>query len=96
MIIAKLLRSPYAHANIKSINTEKAKALEGVKAVVTWKMFPEYAYSTAGYPKETIPGLVPPTVPMTELEDHYLLDNKVRYYGEAVAAVVAVDEKKRK
>jgi xanthine dehydrogenase molybdenum-binding subunit len=96
MLIAKLLRSSYAHANIKAINTEKAKALEGVKAVVTWKDVPRIRFSSAGYPKETIPGLAPPTVPMTELEDHFLLDNKARYYGEPIAAVVAVDEQTAK
>jgi len=47
-------------------------------------------YSTAGYPKETIPGVVP--VPMEYLEDKYLLDYMVNYPGEAVAVVVAIDE----
>ena len=32
---AKVLRSPHAHANIKSIDTSKAEALPGVKAVIT-------------------------------------------------------------
>ena len=35
MLIAKILRSPHAHARIKSIDTSKAVALPGVKAVVT-------------------------------------------------------------
>ena len=35
MIWGKVLRSPHAHARIKSINTRKAEALPGVKAVVT-------------------------------------------------------------
>ena len=37
MIWGKVLRSPHAHARIKSINTAKAAALPGVKAVVTSK-----------------------------------------------------------
>lgn len=37
MLYAKILRSPIAHANIKSIDTSKAEALPGVKAVVTSK-----------------------------------------------------------
>lgn len=94
MLVGKILRSPYAHANIKSINKEKAEALEGVKAVITWQDVPRVVYSTAGYPKETIPGVVP--VPMEYLEDKYLLDNKVRYFGEPVAAVAAVDEETAK
>ena len=37
MLIGKMLRSPYAHARILSIDTKKALALNGVAAVVTWK-----------------------------------------------------------
>ena len=37
MIWGKVLRSPHPHARIKSINTKKAEALPGVKAVVTSK-----------------------------------------------------------
>ena len=35
MLVGLILRSPHAHARIRSINIEKAKALPGVKAVVT-------------------------------------------------------------
>jgi len=35
MIWGKVLRSPHPHARIKSIDTSKAEALPGVKAVVT-------------------------------------------------------------
>jgi CO/xanthine dehydrogenase Mo-binding subunit len=37
MIWGKVLRSPHPHARIRSINTAKAEALPGVKAVVTAK-----------------------------------------------------------
>ena len=37
MIWGKVLRSPHPHARIKSINTDKAAALPGVKAVMTAK-----------------------------------------------------------
>ena len=37
MLHGKVLRSPHAHARIKSINLEKALALPGVKAIVTGK-----------------------------------------------------------
>ena len=39
LLHGKTLRSPHAHANIKSIDTRKAKALPGVKAVITSKDF---------------------------------------------------------
>jgi len=35
MLVGKILRSPHAHARIRSIDTSAAEALEGVKAVVT-------------------------------------------------------------
>ena len=35
MLVGKILHSPYPHARIKSIDTSRAKALEGVVAVVT-------------------------------------------------------------
>ena len=40
MLVGKMLRSPYAHAKIKSIDTSAARALQGVKAVVTADDFP--------------------------------------------------------
>jgi xanthine dehydrogenase molybdenum-binding subunit len=39
MLFGKVLRSPYPHAKIVSIDTSKAEALPGVKAVVTYKKF---------------------------------------------------------
>ena len=41
MLIAKVLRSPHAHARIRGFDTSKAEALEGVKAVVTRDDFPD-------------------------------------------------------
>ena len=40
MLHGAVLRSPYAHARIKSINFEKAAKLDGVKAIVTRDDFP--------------------------------------------------------
>ena len=37
MLVGKVLRSPHAHARIKRIDTSKAAALPGVKAVITGK-----------------------------------------------------------
>lgn len=42
MLIGKVLRSPYPHAFIKNINTENAKKLSGVKAVLTYKDVPDW------------------------------------------------------
>ena len=40
-LIGKVLRSPYPHARIKRIDTSKAAALPGVKAIVTRDDFPD-------------------------------------------------------
>jgi CO/xanthine dehydrogenase Mo-binding subunit len=42
-LVGKVLRSPHAHARIVSIDTSRAKALAGVKAVVTSADFPDLA-----------------------------------------------------
>ncbi|WP_319421830.1 molybdopterin-dependent oxidoreductase [Pleurocapsa sp. FMAR1] len=77
----KVLRSPYPHARIRDIDTTKAQALSGVEAVFTYKDITRKAYSTAGH-----------GAPVPDPLDHYLLDNKVRFIGDRVAAVVAESE----
>src|SRR5262245_56038618 len=44
MLVGRVLRSPHAHARIRSIDTSKAAALGGVKAVVTSADFPEQKF----------------------------------------------------
>ncbi len=77
-LVAKVLRSPYAHARIISIDASKAKELPGVAAVLTWEDLPRVAYSTAGQ-SDPIPGPL----------DMFSLDNKVRFVGDRVAFVAA-------
>ncbi|NLE83130.1 MAG: molybdopterin-dependent oxidoreductase [Chloroflexi bacterium] len=78
LLHAKVLASPHAHANIKSIDTSKAKALKGVAAVLTWEDLPRVVHSTAGQ-SDPIPGPL----------DTFSLDNKVRFVGDRVAMVAA-------
>lgn len=79
MIQAVILGSPYAHARIKSIDTSKAEQVPGVLAVITGKDMPDRRYCTNS-------GLLP------GLEDKYPIEkDKVRYIGDDVAAVAAVD-----
>jgi hypothetical protein len=48
MLVGRVLRSPHAHARIRSIDTSKAAALPGVKAVVTSADFPEQKFEYVG------------------------------------------------
>jgi CO/xanthine dehydrogenase Mo-binding subunit len=83
-LIGKVLRSPHPHAVIKSIDTSKAEALSGVKAVVTAKDFPEQA------------NLIVPTgemqVNLRDVTRNVMAREKVLYEGHPVAAVAAVSE----
>ena len=54
MLYGKVLRSPYPHANIKSIDTSKAEKLPGVKAVLTYKNAPDWI-SGITYTSRTCP-----------------------------------------
>ncbi|HYT28593.1 MAG TPA: molybdopterin cofactor-binding domain-containing protein [Ktedonobacteraceae bacterium] len=78
MLHARILHSPHAHANIRSIDTSKAVALPGVYAVLTYEDLPRVAHSTAGQP-----------YPEPSPYDTYLLDAHVRYVGDWVAFVAA-------
>ena len=48
MLVGRILRSPHAHARIRSINIAKAQALRGVKTVVTSADFPEQPFAYVG------------------------------------------------
>ncbi len=76
MVHAKVLRSPYAHARILSVNTAAASERPGVIGVLTGAdlegLDPYYGHA---------------------VKDHPLLAmDKVRFVGEPVAAVIAIDE----
>ena len=48
MLVGKVLRSPHAHARIKHIDTGKAAALPGVKAVITGNDLPQITLGASG------------------------------------------------
>ncbi|MEC9166874.1 MAG: xanthine dehydrogenase family protein molybdopterin-binding subunit, partial [Pseudomonadota bacterium] len=83
-LVGKVLRSPHAHANIRSIDTSKAKALRGVKAVITAADLPDM-------PDEMAPaGEV--MVNLRDVTRNVMAREKVLYDGHAVAAVAATSE----
>lgn len=77
MLHAKILRSPYPHAKILEIDTTEAEKLPGVIAVITAKDTPQVKFINLGFP----------------FEDKLPLEaSKVRYVGDEVAAVAAINE----
>ncbi len=84
MLWGKVKRSPHAHARILSINTEKARALPGVKAVITWEDFPPIAS------EEAFVGEGP--MNFRDLSRNCMAREKALYDGHAVAAVAATSQ----
>ncbi len=76
MLTGMILRSPHPHARIANINVEKARTLPGVLAVVTGEDTLKQKY---GYRA-------------ANADEYGLAVGKVRYVGEQVAAVAAVDK----
>ena len=76
MLHGKILHSSIAHGRITSIDISRAEALPGVKAVIIGKDVPDRQY-----------GVSPP-----RYDEYVLAKDTVRYVGDEVAAVAAVDE----
>jgi carbon-monoxide dehydrogenase large subunit len=76
MLHAAVLRSPYPHARIKSIDTSAAKRLPGVYAVLTGAEMAELIGPVPCFAAEPV-------------VEHALAVEKVRYAGEGVVAVAA-------
>jgi len=76
MLVGKILTSPHAHARILSIDTSEAEKLPGVKAVITHQDVPSLKY-----------GISP-----ARWDENIFCIDKVRFVGDKVAAVAAVNE----
>ena len=79
MLSGRVLRSPHAHARIKSIDVSKALQLDGVSAVITGSDMPGANKDGASR-----------SVQMSS--DNLLARSKVVYKGHAVAALAAVNQ----
>jgi CO/xanthine dehydrogenase Mo-binding subunit len=76
-LVAKVLRSPHAHARIKRIDTSRAEKLKGVKAVLTSADLPDLTNGNrASY----------------DILENCMARGRALYDGHAVAAVAAIDE----
>lgn len=81
MIYGAMLRSPHAHARIKNIDTSRAEAVTGVRAIVTSADLPEQG--------DRVVELGEGAVNMRHLTANVLARDKVLYKGHAIAAVAA-------
>jgi CO/xanthine dehydrogenase Mo-binding subunit len=84
MLWGRILRSPHAHARIVSINTDKARALPGVRAVITRADFPDIT------PERSHIGAAPHN--LRDLSLNCMAKGKVLYDGHPVAAVAATTQ----
>lgn len=80
MLVGKMIRSEHPHARILSIDTSKAEKLPGVRAIITAKDTYNIKYGSNEY-------FFPHTVDQMAIESE-----KVRYIGDELGAVAAVDE----
>ncbi len=81
-LVVKILRSPYASARIKAIDTAAAESVEGVACVLTHRDVPKARFTLAGQ-----------TYPEPSPYDRLILEDLVRYVGDEVAIVAAADER---
>ena len=81
-LVVKVLRSPYANAKIRDIRTENAMKVPGMVAVYTYRDVPQKRFTMAGQ-----------TYPEPSPYDRLLLDQHLRFVGDAVAIVAGETEK---
>lgn len=80
-LVVKVIRSPHAHALIKEININRALAVQGIECILTYKDCPDKRFTMAGQ-----------TYPEPSPYDRLILDERVRFVGDAVAIVAGTSE----
>ena len=80
-LIVKVLRSPHAHALIRSIDTSRAEKVPGIACVLTYKDVPQNRFTMAGQ-----------TYPEPSPYDRLILDSRMRFVGDAAAIVAGETE----
>ena len=81
-LIVKVLRSPYAHALIEDIDVSIAGKVPGIEAIYTYRDVPQKRFTMAGQ-----------TYPEPSPYDRLILDQRLRFVGDAVAIVAGYDLK---
>ena len=81
-LIIKLLRSPHPHGKILEIDCQRAQSLPGIEGIYTYKDVPKTPFTLAGQ-----------SYPEPSPCDRLILSDTVRFVGDPVAIIAAVDEK---
>ena len=81
-LVVKILRSPHPYAIIEEIDTKRALMVPGVERILTYKDVPNNRFTLAGQ-----------SYPEPSPYDRLILDKTVRYVGDEVAIIAAIDEK---
>ena len=80
-LVVKVLRSPHAHALIREIDISRARQVRGIECILTWKDVPGKRFTLAGQ-----------TYPEPSPYDRLILDQRVRFVGDAAAIVAGETE----
>ena len=80
-LVVKVLRSPHAHALVKTIDTKRASAVPSIACVLTWEDSPACRFTQAGQ-----------TYPEPSPYDRRIIDRRLRFVGDVVAIVAGDTE----
>lgn len=83
-LTAKIVRSTIAFGEVRAVHTEEALAVPGVVKILTCFDVPEIDFPTPGHPWSVEKS-------HQDVADRRLLNRRVRFYGDEVAAVIAED-----
>lgn len=84
-LVAKVCHSTIANGRVVRIDTSRAEQVPGVVKVVTFKDVPDVVFPTPGHPWSV-------EAAHQDVADRRILTDRVRYYGDDIAAVIARDE----
>ena len=84
-LTGKILHSTVANALVTRIDVSEAEKIPGVVKVITCFDVPDHPFPTAGHPWSMDPS-------RRDIMDRRLLNKRVRFYGDDIAAVIAVDD----
>lgn len=85
VLVAKVVRSTIANGKVLKFNISEALKVKGVVKIVTCFDVPDIEYPTAGHPWST-------DISHQDIQDRKILNQRVRMYGDDIAAVIAENE----